>query len=349
MSEQKHCWVTKNRLYTYNANKYAINILTNEFIKQKYRHLFYVIDLNYWYNQCYGSNEDPTHISGIYKFLFTIRNYVKKKTRTKVHFVLLRYPGISKSITKEFKNLVRDSCNYIEMPKQCYSIETMENFYIKTDDGIVTRITTIPNSNSSDYITNVPMFDKQTLIRVAGIVPESIVDGPGMRYVLFVQGCPHHCKGCHNAETWDYTQGIFMTVDSIVKDVIQNPMLQGITFSGGEPFMQPVALNELLRKLRHQYMAKEKPFNFMLYTGYTLEELESLQTPQKTPLGKFYMNRLNVSGSVLLQSLDYLVDGPFMEDKKSLNCKFRGSVNQKMYKRERVDGKDIFTEIFPCT
>lgn len=341
MSGNKHCWFTKNRIYTYNATDYALYSLVNAWMVESRRHLFYVVDLNYWTTHCYNSTREQ-ELQGIFKFLHLIRSFVRRNKKGKIHFVLLRPPGISKSVTAEFKSLVRQACNNIELLKQSFSVETVENFYIKTDDNKVVRIATIPNSSYSDYITDVPMFDKRILLRIAGIVPESIVDGPGMRYVVFVQGCPHHCNGCHNPETWDFTLGTFKTIESIAYDVIQNPMIKGVTFSGGEPFMQPKALLELLRLLKLSYKALKKPFDFISYTGFTLERLQKPETLSYKDLT--YLERWRLE---LLHNLDYLVDGPFMEDKKSYNCKFRGSSNQKMYKREFVDGQHRFTEIYP--
>ena len=348
MTGNKHCWFTKNRLYTYNATNHAIYAMVNSCSSSisGYRHIFYILDLNYWVNHCCDGSDDQ-ELQGIYKFLHLIRGFARRITNTKIHFILLRFPGISKSITKEFKLLVREACSNIGLPKQNFSVFTVENFYIKTDDNKVTRLTTIPNSNYSDYITGVPMFDKQVLIRIAGIVPESIVDGPGMRYVVFVQGCPHHCKGCHNPETWDFSKGTFTTIKSLVQDIVQNPMIKGVTFSGGEPFMQPKELLALLRTLKYECRTLGKTLDFISYTGFTLEQLQSPETLPYAEYGKTYLTYLEKWSLELLYSLNYLVDGPFMDYRKSFNCKFRGSTNQKMYKREYIDGKHIFTEIYP--
>ena len=84
--------------------------------------------------------------------------------------------------------------------------------------------------------------DNSKVIRVGGIEPESIVDGPGFRYVVFVQGCPHHCHGCHNPESWAFDAGEDMTVDQIFDEIMERKGLRGVTFSGGEPFEQAEAL-----------------------------------------------------------------------------------------------------------
>ena len=85
---------------------------------------------------------------------------------------------------------------------------------------------------------------------MCGIEPESIVDGPGFRYVLFVQGCPHHCHGCHNPETWSFNAGYDMTVNEIFEEICARPWLRGVTFSGGEPFEQAPALLELAKNIK---------------------------------------------------------------------------------------------------
>ena len=89
-----------------------------------------------------------------------------------------------------------------------------------------------------------------TTLRLYGVVPESIVDGPGFRYTVFVQGCPHHCPGCHNPESHDFAGGYDRTVQSLFDEISQDPLLRGVTFSGGEPFCQPAALTELARLCR---------------------------------------------------------------------------------------------------
>ena len=92
--------------------------------------------------------------------------------------------------------------------------------------------------------------DKSKKIRVCGIEPESIVDGPGFRYVLFVQGCPHHCHGCHNPESWAFDAGYDMTVNEVFEDICGRPWLRGVTFSGGEPFEQVPALLDLAKNIK---------------------------------------------------------------------------------------------------
>lgn len=149
------------------------------------------------------------------------------------------------------------------------------------------------------------------LIRLSGLVPESFVDGPGIRFTIFTQGCPHHCKGCHNPETHSFEGGRMADNDRILKKITENPLIKGVTFSGGEPFCQPDPLADLGKKL------KEKGYHVMSYSGYTFEELMK-------------MAEENVHVKELLGCLDILVDGRFVLSERSLELKFRGSRNQRI-------------------
>ncbi|SDX14949.1 anaerobic ribonucleoside-triphosphate reductase activating protein [Tepidimicrobium xylanilyticum] len=148
-------------------------------------------------------------------------------------------------------------------------------------------------------------------IKVAGIIRESIVDGPGIRLVVFTQGCVHNCFGCHNPETHPFSSGYYIHIDEIVEMVKKDPLLDGITLSGGEPFHQGRACAKLARKIR------ELNLNVVTYTGYTFEEL----------LKEIDINR---GWHELLHATDILIDGRFQIDRKSLLLKFRGSENQRI-------------------
>ncbi len=148
-------------------------------------------------------------------------------------------------------------------------------------------------------------------IRLSGIIRESIVDGPGIRFVVFTQGCPHKCKGCHNPQTHDFGGGYISDTDKILEEFKKDPLLQGITFSGGEPFMQPRPLLELARAVHAMGM------NVVSYTGFLYERLKELG--EKDP----YI-------LALLKEIDILVDGPFILEQKTLMIPFRGSKNQRM-------------------
>lgn len=148
-------------------------------------------------------------------------------------------------------------------------------------------------------------------LRLAGVVRESIVDGPGIRLTVFTQGCPHICKGCHNPQTHDPKGGYESCVDNIVNAVKENPLLHGVTLSGGEPFLQAKALAQLAKEVHSLGL------NIITYTGYTFEEL----------VAGF---AAHPAWKELLEQTDYLVDGKFILAEKSLMLRFRGSKNQRI-------------------
>ncbi len=146
-------------------------------------------------------------------------------------------------------------------------------------------------------------------IRLYGIVRESIVDGPGLRFVVFVQGCPHRCPGCHNPESHDPEGGFMTTTTRIWENLIKNPSLRGVTFSGGEPFLWAKELAEVGR------CARERGLDVMTYSGWTWEEL-------------LKMAETDAGVRDLLSVTRYLVDGPFVQAERDLSLRFRGSRNQ---------------------
>ena len=146
------------------------------------------------------------------------------------------------------------------------------------------------------------------MLDLSGIVGDSIVDGPGIRTTIFCQGCPHHCPGCHNPETWDFGCGTDVPVEDLVDVVRSNPLCRGVTFSGGEPFAQAAGFAKLAQLL------KERGYEVASYSGYTFEELLNGSEDQKK----------------LLASIDILIDGPFLLAQKSLEVPFRGSRNQRI-------------------
>ncbi len=146
------------------------------------------------------------------------------------------------------------------------------------------------------------------MLDLSGIVGDSIVDGPGIRTTIFCQGCPHHCPGCHNPETWAFGCGTRIPVEDIVDIVRSNPLCRGVTFSGGEPFAQAAGFAKLARLL------KENGYEIASYSGYTFEALLNGSEEQKE----------------LLNAIDILIDGPFLLAEKSLEVPFRGSRNQRI-------------------
>ena len=152
---------------------------------------------------------------------------------------------------------------------------------------------------------------KADSIRIAGIVRESIVDGPGIRFTVFCQGCPHGCEGCHNPETHDFAGGYDCSIDRLMEEIEIKKLLSGVTFSGGEPFCQPEGFVELGRRVRVIGL------NITVFTGYTLEQLEEMA--QDSP-----------AVGELLELTDILIENNYVQDLRDLTLLFRGSSNQRV-------------------
>lgn len=148
-------------------------------------------------------------------------------------------------------------------------------------------------------------------LRLADIVTESVVDGKGIRMTVFVQGCKHACKGCHNPTTWALDGGEEKPLKFVTDLAEKNPLLDGLTFSGGEPFLQPAPLYELA------LWCHAHNLNVWCYSGYTLEQLG-------------HMGETDEDVKNLLGEVDVLVDGEFVESLKDLTLAFRGSSNQRI-------------------
>lgn len=148
-------------------------------------------------------------------------------------------------------------------------------------------------------------------IRIAGIVKQSVVDGPGLRLTLFTQGCPHHCPGCHNPETHDFAGGYDCDIAVILEELEKNPLLRGITLSGGEPLCRAEELLPLVREV------KRAGKDVVCYTGYTFEELME-------------MRKKDANLAALLEFIDLLIDGRYDQSQRDLTLRFRGSRNQRV-------------------
>lgn len=138
---------------------------------------------------------------------------------------------------------------------------------------------------------------------------DSIVDGEGLRAVIWTQGCPHGCPGCHNPQTHPFDGGTSVASEILLKQLKAHFYLDGVTFSGGEPMAQAAACGELAQAVHQLGM------NVWCYTGYTWEALMEAQDPDQ---------------SMFLEQIDVLIDGPFLLAQKSLNLRFRGSANQRL-------------------
>ncbi|MBO4445456.1 MAG: anaerobic ribonucleoside-triphosphate reductase activating protein [Clostridia bacterium] len=169
----------------------------------------------------------------------------------------------------------------------------------------------------------------ETKLHLAGVIRESIVDGPGYRFVVFVQGCPHHCKGCQNPQTWSFTEGGYdTTVENIMKAVKENKLITGVTLSGGEPFTQAKALTVLAKELRKEGL------DVMAFSGWTFEELRDGADEENGWLD-------------LLRELSLLIDGRFIQEQLTLELRFRGSKNQRIVdvQKSLQTGQTVLSEL----
>lgn len=167
------------------------------------------------------------------------------------------------------------------------------------------------NSGSGSIILWFKAGERAMKLRIAGVEKDSVVDGAGIRYVIFAQGCPHRCPGCHNPQTHDPSGGELVALDTLLADICRQKHIKGVTFSGGEPFLQAQALASLGRELKH------KGYDIVTYTGYLFEDLLDLSRSRPDILA-------------LLKVTDWLIDGPFILEQKTFNLPYRGSANQRV-------------------
>lgn len=162
-------------------------------------------------------------------------------------------------------------------------------------------------------------------IRLSGIAYESLVNGPGIRRVFFAQGCKHNCKGCFNPETHNSQGGELVDMDKLIDDVKNNPILSGVTFSGGDPWEQADKFSYMAKEIR--LGVSKTNFNIWCFTGYTYEFI--LENKNK-----------RLGWNELLQSIDVLVDGKFEEENSHTPLKYRGSSNQRIIDIKKSLSKD---------
>lgn len=146
---------------------------------------------------------------------------------------------------------------------------------------------------------------------ICGYLPESIADGIGLRSVLFFSGCKHRCRGCHNPSSWNFTAGEAFDKnrqDQIIKEICSNPLIDGITLSGGDPFFSAADVSTFVDRIKEKVR-----INIWIYSGFTYEEI--MEDPVKKEL---------------LMKCDVLVDGRFVREKRDVSLLFRGSANQRI-------------------
>ncbi len=146
-------------------------------------------------------------------------------------------------------------------------------------------------------------------LRISGVIKQSIVDGNGLRFTIFTQGCPHYCKGCHNPQTHAINGGYITTTERVLEVFKQNPLLAGIAFSGGEPMLQPQPLTEIAKAV----IAMGK--DCICYSGFTFEQILATNDPAKLEL---------------LANCKWLIDGKYIDEQRDLTLLFRGSKNQRI-------------------
>ncbi len=165
-------------------------------------------------------------------------------------------------------------------------------------------------------------------IRLFGTANDSIVDGPGIRFAVFTQGCMHNCEGCHNPNSHDVNGGYFEDCDAIIEKIKANPLLDGVTFSGGEPLLQAKPLTYIAKEV------KKAQLSTVCYTGFTYEEILKGANDEN-------------GWMEFLETLDLLIDGKFILAERSIELNFKGSKNQRIINvpKSLEAGKVVLSEL----
>jgi len=167
------------------------------------------------------------------------------------------------------------------------------------------------------------MLEKLELRLSGPLEHDSIVNGDGLRAVIWTQGCPNHCKGCQNPETWDFNGGVLVDIEEIKNRLRAFKGQTGLTFCGGEPFVQPKACKAIA-----DWAREELGWNIWSFSGFTYEEIE----------------KYGGDAWEFLKSLDVLIDGRFILEQRDISLTFRGSKNQRLLRLEHGTGKILSVE-----
>ena len=324
---------TSHSLYTLRPEIGQISAVRNHYSYKIYSHIYIITDLD---------NLDifDTVIEKLSNPSFIDCDTYRNNPIPKLYFIIIRPEYANKIGIKLIKNKYMKMCKEANLPEGKYSVQCHKEIQFRYGDNYI-RIANIPNTKLADYIMYNDYIgrnkdDRTDLIRVAGIETDSIVDGPGFRLTVFLQGCPHHCYKCQNPQTWDYAGGKFMTIHQIAQKFKENPMLQGITLSGGDPFMQARTAAKLIKYIKQISEQNNREIDIVTYTGYTLDELIDIIITTYPDPDIIHQAR---TYKELMEQTDYIVDGKFDYTKKSMSCKFRGSTNQRFLKISMSEGK----------
>lgn len=326
-------WFTSHNLYAFKPEINSIATIRDYYTTKIYQRIYIITDLD----NISIFDEVIKHLSNS---AFIDNGIYENNPIPKIYFIVIRPEYANKIGTKIIKNKYMQMCKEANLPEGKYDVQCHKEIQF-VYGNVYVRIANIPNTKLADYITYDDYIgknknDRTELIRVAGIQNDSIVDGPGFRLTIFLQGCSHHCYKCQNPQTWDYSKGKFMTFHQIAQKFKENPMLQGITLSGGDPFAQAGKASRLIKYIKQISEQNNREIDVVTYTGYTLDELIDIinvtyPDPDITHQARTYKE--------LMEQTDYIVDGKFDYTKKSMSCKFRGSTNQRFLKINMSDGK----------
>lgn len=173
------------------------------------------------------------------------------------------------------------------------------------------------------------------MIRIASVEKESIVDGDGIRYTIFTQGCTHNCLGCHNPKTHDFNGGYEVEDDELLSDICENPLLDGVTLSGGDPLFQAKQLLNFVKSV------KSKGYTIWLYTGFIFDEFLKYINNETCD------SRINSDMIEVLKYSDVVVDGPFILKYRTLDALYRGSTNQRLIDAKKSFANNKIVEYIP--